>query len=329
MADVRGTRRWLPMGRRHIAVGLAGTLLVALLVAFVAADANATTIAADNGFISSLGATTTIRITLDEAPNGLSGYTVTVSLSAPAVAEVIDVSFPDWGSLNDNSALPTDSLWMKAVDLDHEIEAGATDIELGTVTIRGDAQGTCAVTVTIDRVDDDDGNPMSCSASAGALTVGGTSAVFRVDSRGHVLTDSGFYGSAFLSGSADVAEWVTVSEPVEAGDVLAIDLNNPLKYRRAVGPCSALTAGVVSTTPGMTLGGAEAPGKALMALVGIVPVKACDENGPIFAGDLLVVSSTPGYVMRWNGTGSCSNLVGKALESLDGSYGVILVLLTR
>jgi hypothetical protein len=120
-----------------------------------------------------------------------------------------------------------------------------------------------------------------------------------------------------------------VSEPVEAGDVLAIDPNNPLQYCKAVGPCSAFTAGVVSTTPGMSLGGAEMPGKALLALVGMVPVKACDENGPILAGDLVVVSSTPGYVMRWDGAGACSNLVGKALESLDGPYGVIRILLTR
>jgi M6 family metalloprotease-like protein len=156
-------------------------------------------------------------------------------------------------------------------------------------------------------------------------------AVFRVGSSGDVLADGGVYAPAFVTcaGCADVAEWVTVSEPVEAGDVLAIDPNNPLQYCKAVGPCSAFTAGVVSTTPGMSLGGAEMPGKALLALVGMVPVKACDENGPILAGDLVVVSSTPGYVMRWDGAGACSNLVGKALESLDGPYGVIRILLTR
>lgn len=162
-----------------------------------------------------------------------------------------------------------------------------------------------------------------------------TSAVFRVDSAGNVRADAGFYGSCYYSGAADVAEWVTVSEPVEAGDVLAIDPINPLQYCKAVGPCSSLVAGVVSTEPGFALGSPThyllptTHAQALLALVGMVPVKACDENGPILAGDLVVVSSTPGCVMRWDGAGACSNLVGKALESLDGPYGVIRILLTR
>jgi V8-like Glu-specific endopeptidase len=184
-------------------------------------------------------------------------------------------------------------------------------------------------------------NACGCSAYSGvdsgyAGTPGaGTSAVFRVDSAGNVRADAGFFGTCYYSGSADVAEWVAVSELVEPGDVLELDPWNPGQYRRAVGPCSSLVAGVVSTEPGMALGSPThyvlptTYAQALLALVGMVPVKACDENGPILAGDLVVVSSTPGYVMRWDGAGACSNLVGKALESLDGPYGVIRILLTR
>ena len=110
-----------------------------------------------------------------------------------------------------------------------------------------------------------------------------------------------FYGRDFVSGSADVAEWVPVSEEVEPGDVLEIDPENPGYYRKARGPCSSLVAGVVSTEPGFVLGhGEDTEGKALLALLGIVPVKVTDEGGPIRPGDLLVVSSTPGYAMRWD-----------------------------
>ena len=165
-----------------------------------------------------------------------------------------------------------------------------------------------------------------------------TPAVFRVESTGDVLADGPFYGTHFYSGSADVAEWVHVSEPVESGDVLELDPENPGQYRRSRGECSDLVAGVVSTDPGFGLGsffstgdsGLATEDSALLALVGVVPVKITDEGGPIHAGDLLVTSSTLGYAMRWDPeSGEHCNFVGKALEPLDGDTGVIQVLLMR
>jgi len=155
-------------------------------------------------------------------------------------------------------------------------------------------------------------------------------AVFKVTRNGDVRSNGAYYGQSFETGAADVAEWVPVSEEVEPGDVLELDPDNPGHYRKSRGPCSTLVAGVVSTEPGVVLGtGEDVEGKALLALLGIVPVKVTDEGGPIQPGDLLVTSSTPGYAMRWDpDVGSPCNLVGKALEPLDGSSGIILVLLT-
>lgn len=81
-----------------------------------------------------------------------------------------------------------------------------------------------------------------------------TPAVFRVTKRGHIFADQGYYGQGFHTGSADVAEWVPVSESVEAGDVLELDPSRPRHYRKARGPCSILVGGVVSTDPGVILG---------------------------------------------------------------------------
>ena len=122
-----------------------------------------------------------------------------------------------------------------------------------------------------------------------------------------------------------------MSEPVEPGDVLEIDPENPGYYRKARGPCSALVAGVVSTTPGFALAsGGNTERKALLTLLGVVPVKVTDEGGPIHPGDLLITSSTPGYAMRWDPMGGegCG-FVGKALEQLEEGEGVILALLMR
>jgi hypothetical protein len=156
-----------------------------------------------------------------------------------------------------------------------------------------------------------------------------TAAVFHVDEQGDVLSDAAVHAASFASGHADLAEWVAVSEPVEAGDVLELDPMATATYRPSQTPCSSLVAGVVSTAPGVILGRGGSEGGALLALTGIVPVKVTDEGGPIEPGDLLVASSTPGHAMRWVGSGPCPcALVGKALEPMADATGVIPVLLT-
>ena len=145
---------------------------------------------------------------------------------------------------------------------------------------------------------------------------------------------------ALKSGSADVAEHIEASEKLEPGDVVEIDPHQAEHYRLARSAYSTHVAGVISTQPGVILGNHFDKDKnnwqddrPMLALTGTVPVKVTAENGPIQPGDLLVSSSTPGYAMKAkpvviNGieiypTGS---ILGKALESLETSTGVIKVL---
>ncbi len=163
------------------------------------------------------------------------------------------------------------------------------------------------------------GNPPSCTH---------TGAIFRIErATGNVCADG-----SFVSGGADVAEYISVSEAVEPGDVVELDPHVLRQYRRARSAYSKLVAGVVSTQPGVVLGAKHAAreGWALMALVGRVPVKATTENGPIRPGDLLTSASKPGYTMRCESPRACEGaLLGKALQALDVGEGVILVLLAR
>jgi hypothetical protein len=86
-----------------------------------------------------------------------------------------------------------------------------------------------------------------------------TPGLFRVErATGNVYTDG-----TFFPGGADVAEYVTVSEPVEPGDVVEIDPQNPKSYRKARGAYSPLVAGVISTAPGVVLGGKLSAGRPL------------------------------------------------------------------
>jgi hypothetical protein len=68
----------------------------------------------------------------------------------------------------------------------------------------------------------------------------------------------------------------------------------------------------------------------VLALVGRVPVRATTENGPIQPGDLLTSSSKPGYAMRCSEAKKCEGaIVGKALQALGQSKGMILMLIMR
>ena len=164
--------------------------------------------------------------------------------------------------------------------------------------------------------------------------------IFRVErSTGDV-----FARGSFIGGGADLAERISVSEPVLPGDLVELDPNKPRHYRKARGS-SQLVAGVITTRPGFTLGnnsaqplqlkgmtaekglrfGAEV--RPMLALIGRVPMKATTQNGPIRPGDLLTVSSKPGYAMRCAEPQACAGVIGKALEALERGQGSILVLL--
>jgi hypothetical protein len=180
------------------------------------------------------------------------------------------------------------------------------------------------------------------AAVSAVLSCTATRAIFRIErATGNVCADG-----SFNSGGADVAEYILASEPLEPGDVVELDPHNPKHYRKVREPYSPLVAGVISTAPGVVLGakhlslalsvngegrGEVEPGeRPLLALLGRVPVKATTESGPIRPGDLLTSASKPGYAMRCVDVTQCEGaIIGKALEALDESEGVILVLLMR
>ena len=125
-----------------------------------------------DGHIDTIGSTTEVSITLNEAKEGLSGYNLTVSLSNATVAEIVSASFPPWAYLNDNSIFPADSVWIKAIDLTDQIKSGATDTKLATLEIRGDNVGTTDIVVTVTQIDDDGGYPINPFTESGSISVG-------------------------------------------------------------------------------------------------------------------------------------------------------------
>ena len=181
----------------------------------------------ENGEIGAIGSTTVVNITLNIAPNGLSGYNMTISLSNASVAEIISVEFPTWAAVNDNSTLPADTFWMKAVDLMNQTIPGDTNINLGKLTVRGDAQGECNITATVTKMDDDKGNPINPSVDPGILTI---ALVIQIPEHENPPTDpdgDGLYEDVNGNGLKDFddvvqffkyLEWIADNEPISCFD---------------------------------------------------------------------------------------------------------------
>jgi len=161
----------------------------------------------------------------------------------------------------------------------------------------------------------------------------GNSLVFKVDHSGNVFADG-----TYQSPAADFAELLPGAEGLEAGDVLAVDASGHAV--KASVENSLAIIGVYSTDPAF-LGGAQSaignpPSRIPVAIIGVVPVKASTENGPIRAGDPLTVSSKAGYAAKatplfvldgGEGVYAGGSIVGRALQGLDSGEGVIQVLL--
>ena len=171
----------------------------------------------------------------------------------------------------------------------------------------------------------------------------------------------GLYADSRSGASIDVAEYIyDTYGNTEAADVVAADPKNKESVVKSGKPFQSEVLGVISTKPHMTMGMElvidEKTGEphkdsrpaTRLALTGRVPVKICNENGPVVPGDYITTSSIPGVAMKWslldvNSAKDFEDLkrilaenerrrnaiVGKAVDSFQGSgTGKIMVLIS-
>ena len=113
----------------------------------------------------------TFNVLIDYLPNGLSGYNITISLSNASVSIIQSVSFPSWAVLHNSSDLPSDILWIKAIDLNNLITENATNTTLATIGIRSENPGITFIEIAVTRLDDDNGYPILAETQHSTLTV--------------------------------------------------------------------------------------------------------------------------------------------------------------
>ncbi|NMB79989.1 MAG: hypothetical protein GYA23_12950, partial [Methanomicrobiales archaeon] len=145
--------------------------LLMLVLTLLVTAVSASVISFENSQVNAIGDTATVNLVLDEAPDGLAGYSIAVAANDPSVASITAAGFPAWATMKDNSALPASSCTLKAADLSEQVQAGATSIPLATLTLQGLKSGSSSFTVTVTRMSDDSGSKIIPTISAGTFTV--------------------------------------------------------------------------------------------------------------------------------------------------------------
>lgn len=127
---------------------------------------------------------------------------------------------------------------------------------------------------------------------------------------------------------ADFAEMLPGEGEIEVGEVLVIGPDGSLVLSSEA--YQTTVVGVHSTRPSY-LGNAQfadVEGYVPLAMLGVVPVKASAENGPIQPGDMLVSSDTPGHAMRAGENPPQGTVIGKALSPLEEGTDYIQMIVT-
>ncbi|AAM07631.1 PKD domain-containing protein [Methanosarcina acetivorans] len=114
---------------------------------------------------------TEINLVASNFPAGLSGYNLTVALDDPDVAEIVDIEYPTWALITENSSLPATSIYMKTVDLEDAIQEGAADVVLATLTVSGKEKGSANLSIGVKRLEEDSGDSIEPALLAGTIEV--------------------------------------------------------------------------------------------------------------------------------------------------------------
>ena len=132
-------------------------------------EAAASTLSVQSATIG-MSQTVTLPIVLSDAPNGLAGLDIVVTLSKPGVASIIGAELAEFG-LTSVEQISATEVRFRAADLAGIVEAGAVNPTLATLTVYGDKRGSTDVLINILRLDDEGGNPINPAVLTGTVSV--------------------------------------------------------------------------------------------------------------------------------------------------------------
>jgi hypothetical protein len=95
-----------------------------------------------------IGSSQNVEVVMDEVPEGLAGFNITISVLDPEIAEITAVTLPDWCVVIEDPIVPSSSVTIEVIDLFKNKEPGATNVLLGTITLTGKKAGTSDLNIS-------------------------------------------------------------------------------------------------------------------------------------------------------------------------------------
>ena len=155
------------MLKMTLRLGAVAALLV-LCILVVAPAIAATTITVGS---SSFNTYTDVYLTADSFPNGLAGYSGTLTVADPTKAEIQSVTHPSWALIHTTGAVPAGSVTISGLDTGSAVQSGATGTVIATVRLRAIGSGATTLGVAFASMDDDVGGAIAPATVAGPVTV--------------------------------------------------------------------------------------------------------------------------------------------------------------
>lgn len=163
--------------RKRGLISILGVLLI--LAACASAVSAANTLSIPSLSLPTTSSTGFIDLYMDSAPTGVSGYSVTFTISPTTVAQIDtsrSASFPT-GVVTGyySSSWSGQNIWtIKVADVGKAIPASpsATNIKLGSIPVKGGgAAGFATVTIAVNQMDDDSGATINAATVPGNIAV--------------------------------------------------------------------------------------------------------------------------------------------------------------
>jgi len=125
---------------------------------------------------TTVGGTGAVSVVLDQAADGISGYTLILQIANPDIARIDSWSPPSWADMTLNGTLPAITMKAQAAALtETKVPSGSKNIPLGSAVIRGVSPGTTPLHISLIHLEDNSGNDYIPSTTIvdGTITVTG------------------------------------------------------------------------------------------------------------------------------------------------------------